>query len=185
VRDVAPLYPHVMFLPVTHGPREVTLRHRAPNVYRMSGDHGQGVAGLATYAYRTLGWRRAAVATGPWDVGWGERDASVAEFCALGGRVTTQLQRFPFDARGRDVRAIPPDVDGVAVFSQALFAPVGFLDRLARRMCDPRPIVVGPTTVDDPDLLRLAAPSLAGVVGSSFLPARGGRGPGPHGASAR
>ena len=35
----------------------------------------QGVAGLATYAYRELGWRRAAVVLGDWDPGWGGRDA--------------------------------------------------------------------------------------------------------------
>ena len=169
VRDVAALYPRVLFLPVVHGPREVTLLHRAPNVYRTSGDHGQGVAGLATYAYRTLGWRRAALVVGPLDAGWGERDAFVAEFCALGGRVTTQLQPLPFDPR--EVRAVPRDVDGVAVFSESLFAPAGFLEAVARRMRDPRRMVVGPTTVDDPDVLRVAAPSLAGVTGSSFLPA--------------
>src|SRR3954463_4813730 len=163
VRDVAALYPHVSFLPVTHGPREVTLLHRAANVYRTSGDHEQGVAGLATYAYRTLGWRRAAVVAGPWNAGWGERDAFVAEFCSLGGRVTRQLQPLVFDPSGGDVRAVPRDVDGVGGFAQGVFGPAGFANRLARRLHDPRRIVVGPTTVDDPDLLRLVAPSLAGV----------------------
>jgi len=171
VRDVAARYPGVTFLPVAHGPRDVTLGRRAPNVFRTSGDHGQGVAGLGTYAYRTLGWRRAAVATGPWDAGWGERDAFVAEFCALGGRITRQLQPLPFEEHGRDVRSLPRDVDGVAVFSLPLFGPAGFLARLAQRMHDPRRIVVGPTTVDDPDLLGQAAASLEGVTGSSFLPA--------------
>ena len=168
LRDVAARYPDVVFLPVVHGPREMTLLHRAPNVFRTSGDHAQGVAGLATYAYRTLGWRTAAVVTGPLDAGWGERDAFVAEFCALGGRVTSQQQPLPFDPR--DALHIPRDVGGVAVFSEGLFAPVAFLDAVARRMRDPRRIVVGPTTVDDPDVLRLAAPALVGVSGSSFLP---------------
>jgi branched-chain amino acid transport system substrate-binding protein len=171
VRDVAARYPRVTFLPVTHGPREVTLHDRTPNVFRTSGDHEQGVAGLATYAYRTLGWRRAAVVAGTWDGGWGERAAFVAEFCALGGRVTAQVQRDAFDPAGGDVRAVPRNVDGVAVFAPALFGPAGFLDRLSRRMHDPRRMVVGPTTVDDPDLLRPAAPALAGVTASSFLPA--------------
>ena len=170
VRDVAALYPHVSFLPALHGPREVTLRHASPNVYRTAGDHGQGVAGLATYAYRTLGWRRAAVAIGAWDVGWGERDAFVAEFCALGGRVTSQLQSSAFDPRGADAERVPRDVDGVAVFSPALFGPAGFVDRLARRMGGASRIVVGPSLVDDPDLLRATGPSLAGAAGSSFLP---------------
>jgi branched-chain amino acid transport system substrate-binding protein len=170
VRDVAARYPRVLFLPAVHGPREVTLRHRAPNVFRTSGDHGQGVAGLATYAYRTLGWRTAALVTGPLDAGWGERDAFVAEFCALGGRVTSQIQPLSFVPH--DVGSLPRDVDGVAVFSESLFAPAGVLAAVARRMGDPRRVVVGPTTVDDPDVLRLAAPALVGVTGSSFLPPR-------------
>jgi branched-chain amino acid transport system substrate-binding protein len=174
VRDVAARYPRVTFLPVAHGPRTLTLQHRAPNVFRAGGDHEQGVAGLATYAYRALGWRTAAIATGAWDEGWGERDAFTAEFCALGGRVTRQLQPFPaFDTHGRDVRAIPRRVDGVAVFSMSLFTPGGFLNRLRQRTHDPRRIVVGPSVVDDPDLLGRSAAALAGVTGSSFLPATG------------
>ena len=35
----------------------------------------------------TLGWRRAAIVLADWDAGWAQRDAFVAEFCALGGRV--------------------------------------------------------------------------------------------------
>ena len=173
VRDVAALYPRVSFLPVVHGPREVTLLHAPPNVYRPSGDHGQGVAGLGTYAYRTLGWRRAAVAFSQWDAGWGERDAFMAEFCALGGRVTAQVGPAAFAPSGRDVAQVPRDVDGVAVFTQALFTPAGFVDRLSRRLGDPRRIVVGPTTVDDLDLLRATGPALAGATGASFLPAVG------------
>src|SRR3954454_10278586 len=92
LRDVAALYPGVSFLPVAHGPREVTLRRRAGNVYRVTGDEEQGAAGLGTYAYRTLGWRSAAVVTGPWDAGWAERDGFVAEFCAVGRGVARQIK---------------------------------------------------------------------------------------------
>src|SRR3954463_763906 len=120
VRDVAARYPRVSFLPVAHGPREVTLRRRTPTVYRTSGDEEQGVAGLGTYAYRTLGWRTAAVVTAPWDGGWSERGALVAEVCAPRGRVPRQLQPFPFAPRGDDVRRVPRGVDGVAVFAQSI-----------------------------------------------------------------
>ena len=70
MRDVARGHPNVLFVPVVHGPREVTLREPTPNVLRFAADYGQGVAGLATYAYRRLGWRRAAVVLGNWDAGW-------------------------------------------------------------------------------------------------------------------
>ena len=171
MRDVARRYPRVVFLPVVHGPRDVTLHRPAPNVYRVAADHGQGVAGLATYAFRTLGWRRAAVAVGDWDVGWGARDAFVTEFCALGGRVTSQLARAPFDPQGRDAALVPRDIDGVAVFAPAFFGPARFVQRLARRLGDPpHRMVVGPSIADDPDLLRATRSALAGVVASSATP---------------
>jgi hypothetical protein len=160
LRDVARRHPEVVFLPVVHGPREVTLRRSAPNVFRFVGDYGQGVAGLATYAYRRLGWRRAAVVHSNWDAGWLGRDAFAAEFCSLGGTVTKQIAvEVPFDPAGRDVRRVPRDVDGVAVFAGQFFGPTEFLKQLARRVADPaREIVVGPGVVDEPGLLQATAP---------------------------
>ena len=111
-----PRAPGAVFLPAVHGPREATLRRPAANVFRFSGDHGQGVAGLATYAYRDLGWRRAAIVLPNWDAGWGSRDAFAAEFCALGGTIEQQLAVDYFDPAGRDVAVCRTDVDGVAVF---------------------------------------------------------------------
>ncbi len=169
LREVARRFPGVVFLPVVHGPREATLHRSAPNVFRFAGDYGQGVAGLGTYAYRDLGWRRAAVALSDWDAGWLSRDAFVAEFCALGGQVEDQLAVVTFEPKGRDVERLPRDVDGVAVFAGQFFQAAGFLERLARRVDDPaRQIVAGPALMDDPALLRATSPALQGVTGSSY-----------------
>lgn len=172
--EVARLYPQVAFIAVAHGPREVTLRRRPPNLFRFAGDHGQGVAGLGTYAYRDLGWRTAAIVLFNWDHGWGARDAFAAEFCALGGRVVDDLALEEFDPAGADVAKLPPDVDGVAVFVPAFANPAGFLNRLAERYRPPaQRILLGPATVDEPALLRTTRRALGGVVGSSFeRPAR-------------
>jgi branched-chain amino acid transport system substrate-binding protein len=174
MRDVARGHPNVLFVPVVHGPREVTLRETSPNVLRFAADYGQGVAGLATYAYRRLGWRRAAVVLGNWDAGWLSRDAFVAEFCALGGTVTDQVAVDSFDPAGRDVRRVPRDVDGTAVFAGQFFGPAGFIERLARRVGDPaRKLIVGPGVVDEPGLLRATGSAIDGVIGSSYVdPAR-------------
>ena len=171
LREVARRYPKVVFLPVVHGPREVTLHNPPSNLFRVVGDHGQGVAGLATYAYRELGWRRAAVVLANWDTGWGERDAFVAEFCSLGGRIESQLALDPpFDPAGGDVADVPAGVDGVAVFAPQFFGPAGFLQRLAARYANPaQHIVVGPSIADDPTLLGTTMGALTGVVGSSFV----------------
>ena len=195
LREVARRFPRVVFLPVVHGPREATLHRSAPNVFRFAGDYGQGVAGLGTYAYRDLGWRRAAVALSDWDAGWLSRDAFVAEFCALGGQVEDQLAVLMFEPAGRDVERLPRDVDGVAVFAGQFFQAAGFLERLARSVDDPaRQIVAGPALMDDPALLGATSPALQGVTGTSYrdpslaavlparvparLPGRAGRGRG-------
>jgi branched-chain amino acid transport system substrate-binding protein len=177
MREVARRYPHVSFVAISPGPREVTLHRPAANLYRFAADHGQGVAGLAHHAYRVLGWRRAAIVAPSWDGGWADRDAFTAEFCALGGRVTSHVvpAAFLFDPKGRDVERVPRDVDGVAVMGASFFfRPNAFIKRLARRVGDPsRHIVVGPATVDELNTLKPNAGALGGVVAGSYLdPAR-------------
>jgi ABC-type branched-subunit amino acid transport system substrate-binding protein len=168
VRDVARKYPRVVFIPVAHGPREVTLHRAAPNLFRFSADYGQGVAGLATHAYRELGWRRVAIVLANWADGWSSRDAFAAEFCALGGSVRSQVAVDFFDPAGRDVAKLPRDVDGVAVFAAGFFGPAGFMRRLGRRVDEPgRRIVVGPGLTDDAALLRQTRGAIDGAVGSS------------------
>ena len=151
-------------------PARSPSRDPPPNLYRFGGDHGQGVAGLGTYAYRELGWRDAAVVLFNWDMGWGARDAFVSEFCSLGGRIGSQVALEEFDPAGGDVASVPRGVDGVAVFVPSTFDPEGFLKRLAGRYADPsRHILLGPAVVDDPTLLGPTRGALAGVVGSSYV----------------
>ena len=166
MRDLARAQPEVVFLPVVHGPREATLQQRTQNLFRFVADNGQGVAGLATYVFRELGWRHAAIVIGHWPSGWLERDAFAAEFCALGGRVTDQIGMF--EAGARDANRVPRDVDGVAVFTGQFYDHAAFITRLAARIDDPtRELVVGPGVVDAPHVLRATAPALAGVVSAS------------------
>lgn len=174
MRDVAALYPDAVFVAVAHGPREVTLKRPAPNLFRVVADHGQGVAGLGRYARERLGWRRAALVLLNWDAGWGARDAFAAEFCAAGGQLGGQLAVDGFDPHGRDVARVPRDVDGIAVFATAIAGPAPFLRRLARRTGDPaRRILVGPGIADDPALLADTGGALAGVGAASNVdPAR-------------
>ena len=89
-----------------------------PNVFRVAMSLRQGSAGLAAYAYHTLGWRTA-VTFGEDDfLGWGLTSGFVAEFCSLGGTV---VHRFwgPTEIAhwSRLVRQTPHGVDGVALFN--------------------------------------------------------------------
>ena len=152
----------------------MTLHRAAANLYRFGADYGQGVAGLAHHAYHALGWRRVAIVAPAGDGGWSSRDAFTAEFCALGGRVTSHVGPSTASVRPQGPRRrapIPRDVDGVAVLGAGFFSgPNAFLRRLARRVGDPaRHIVLGPYTVDDPDMLKAVAGALGGVVASSYV----------------
>jgi branched-chain amino acid transport system substrate-binding protein len=168
LRDLARRYPDVAFVAAANGPREVTLRRPAPNVYRVSADLAQGVAGLATYAYRDLGWRRVALVMDDWVVGWEAETAFVREFCALGGRVVGRVALSGPKPPRAVVAGIPRRADGVAVLGSALAVTPDLLTALARR--GPRTLVLGPDVIGDANLVRGVA-ALEGVVGAAYAPA--------------
>jgi branched-chain amino acid transport system substrate-binding protein len=83
-------HPGVTFLSALSGAQEL---NPPPNVFSFNPDGAEWMAGLGTYAYRTLGWRRA-VAVG--DIAQGLfNSAQIAgftgEFCALGGTIVRQI----------------------------------------------------------------------------------------------
>jgi branched-chain amino acid transport system substrate-binding protein len=168
LRDLARRYPDVAFIAAANGPREVTLQRPAANVYRVAPDLGQGVAGLATYAYRDLGWRRVALVMDDWVVGWDAETAFVREFCALGGRVVGRVARSgPVSPRAVLAR-VPRRADGVVVLGSALSVTPDILDALARRGA--RTLLLGPDVIGDANLVRGVA-RLDGVVAASYAPA--------------
>ena len=171
LREVARRYPDVVFVAAASGPREVTLDRPAGNLYRVAPDYGQGVAGLATYAYRRLGWRRVAVLPEQWVAGWGAETAFVREFCSLGGRVASRVPlRIPAEPMSAVVKRIPRDADGVAVLGSWVSVSPDLLRALARRGTNT--VVLGPEVIGDTDLVRHVA-ALTGVVGASYsAPAR-------------
>lgn len=115
-RELARRYPTVPFVLAGSYAREATSQRPAPNLYRFSPDVEQEQAGLATYAYKTLGWRTAATVAEQTPNGWGATAAFAAEFCALGGRVQ-RVWTPAFGAAGPLLRSLPPAVDGVMVLA--------------------------------------------------------------------
>jgi branched-chain amino acid transport system substrate-binding protein len=169
LRELARRYPQVLFVAAANGPREVTLQRPAANLYRVAPDLGQGVAGLATHAYRRLGWRRVALLPDEWFPGWGPESAFVREFCALGGRVAGRVPlRIPAESPASVVAGIPRDADGVVVLGSALSVTPDLLNALARRGTGN--LVLGPEVVGNTDLVRHVA-RLEGVVAASYAPA--------------
>jgi branched-chain amino acid transport system substrate-binding protein len=168
LRDLARRHPDVAFVAAANGPREVTLQRPAANVYRLAPDFGQGVAGLAAYAYRDLGWRRVALVIDDWVVGWGSETAFVREFCALGGRVTARIALAQPGSPRAVVARVPRGADGVAVLGSSMSVTPDLLDALARR--GKRTLVLGPDVIGTANLVR-GVPSLDGVVGAAYAPA--------------
>jgi branched-chain amino acid transport system substrate-binding protein len=173
-REIARKYPDVIFIPAWSGAQELTLRHPAANVYRFDTDEAQDVAGLGSYAYRELGWRRAAVVADTTPAAWQEEAGFVAEFCALGGNVTARFTA-PIDLGDPKVAHALRGADGVAalVFG-GLGVPPEFLPGLARSLGSPEHrIVVGTYVLEDSNTLVPVAHPLAGVVGASSIPPAG------------
>jgi branched-chain amino acid transport system substrate-binding protein len=174
VRELARKHPDVIFIPVWSGAQELTLRHPAANVYRFDTDEAQDVAGLGSYAYLELGWRRAAVIADPF-VGWQEEAAFVAEFCALGGNVTARFST-PIDLGNPKVARALRGADGVAALVWGgYFTGSDFLPALARAVGSPDTrIVVGTYVLEDSNTLVPIARPLVGVVGASSIPPANG-----------
>jgi branched-chain amino acid transport system substrate-binding protein len=170
-RELARKHPEVIFIPAWSGAQELTLRHPAANVYRFDTDEAQDVAGLGSYAYRELGWRRAAIVADTTPVGWQEEAAFVAEFCALGGDVTARFTA-PIDLGDPKVAHALRDADGVAALMWGgAFVPPGFLPALTRVVGSPQTrMVVGTYVLEDSNTLVPIAGPHAGVVGASSIP---------------
>jgi branched-chain amino acid transport system substrate-binding protein len=166
LREVARRYPDVLFVAAANGPREVTLQRPAGNLYRVAPDYGQAIAGLATYAYRRLGWRRVALLRDDWFSGWNAETAFVREFCALGGRVAKRvLLQIPPQRPSAILPQTPRDVDGVALLGSWMSVSPALLGELARRGTDK--LVLGPEVIGEPTLVRRVA-GLDGVVAASY-----------------
>jgi branched-chain amino acid transport system substrate-binding protein len=172
VRELARRYPDVTFLAGPGVAQEVTLKDPEPNLFRLTPDGGQIVAGLGAYAFDDLGWRRAVVVSEGYTNGWEITAGFVAEFCALGGEIVERdylslLGPDPSAAAERHAEA----ADGVAVLTTAL-PPVAYMQAysaavgpdLSRRL-----VVAGPPFYDQG---ALAPPGVdtSGVVIGGFVP---------------
>src|SRR5205823_6191318 len=64
----------------------------APNYFSFNQNGAQWMAGLGSYAYHTLGWRRAVeIVLAPDAFFWAQAGAFTAEFCSLGGTIAKRL----------------------------------------------------------------------------------------------
>jgi len=91
VANYAKTQPQVTFVNGTSGAQATTLSVHAPNFFRFGGDGAQWMAGLGSYAYKTLGWRKAAILGEDYSYPYTQAAGFLAEFCGLGGQVTKRV----------------------------------------------------------------------------------------------
>jgi branched-chain amino acid transport system substrate-binding protein len=111
----------------------LTALDPGPNVFRFTSGYAQGEAGLGSYAYRQLGWRRAVTVTYPDALGWGWAAGPVAEFCSLGGDVVDRVWLYTSPEKQAALLAQIPTkgVDGYFVMTNGPEAGA-FLQQLAK-----------------------------------------------------
>ena len=101
--------------------------------------------------YHGLGWRRVAIVLADWDVGWGGARRVHARVLRARRQRRRPARRRQLRPRRAGRRAVPRDVDGVAVFATVLRTRGLHAAARAAASGDPaRRIVVGPGLVDDP-----------------------------------
>jgi branched-chain amino acid transport system substrate-binding protein len=118
VANYAKTQPGITVLNGTSGAQDMTLKVRAPNVYRFNGDGAQWSAGTGDYAYRKLGWRHAVVVMDDYAFGWTSAAGFIADFCADGGTVTRVYPPLGTTDYSSYISQIPQKFDG-------LFSAVG------------------------------------------------------------
>jgi branched-chain amino acid transport system substrate-binding protein len=116
VANYAKEHPDKTFINGIAGAQDSTLKVGAPNFYRYHPDGAQWSAGLGDYAYNDLGWKTAAVIGDDYSFPYTSLAGFVAEYCAIGGKVTKRIWA-PLGEKDYSsyISQIPNDVDGLYV----------------------------------------------------------------------
>lgn len=172
IANYAKSQPGVTFVNGTSGAQSTTLSVQAPNFFRFGGDGAQWMAGLGTYAYKTLGWRRVAILGEDYSYPYTQAAGFVSEFSSLGGQVTSRswvpLTQTDWSS---PVAQLPRDIDGVllltggthTVAAQKAFIQIGK---------DPGKFLLGGSSVMDPTSFTVGD-KLVGLTGGSPVPLGG------------
>jgi branched-chain amino acid transport system substrate-binding protein len=172
VANYAKTQPQVTFVNGTSGAQETTLSVHAPNFFRFGGDGAQWMAGLGSYAYNTLHWKKAAILGEDYSYPYTQAAGFMAEFCGLGGQVTKRIWA-PLSTTDWSsyVSQLPRDVDGVLLLTggantvNALKSYLSLGQQISGH-------VLGGSSVLDPTAFTVGN-QLAGMSGGSPVPLGG------------
>jgi branched-chain amino acid transport system substrate-binding protein len=91
VSQYAKQHPTKTFVNGSAGAQDTTLKTRAKNFFRFNLDGAQFAAGDGALAYKRLKWRKVAVIADDYSFAWTNSGGFIAEFCALGGKITKRV----------------------------------------------------------------------------------------------
>ncbi|HEV7187455.1 MAG TPA: ABC transporter substrate-binding protein [Blastococcus sp.] len=172
VATYAKSHPEVTFVNGTSGAQSTTLSVKAPNFFRFGGDGAQWMAGLGTYAAKTLGWKKVAILGEDYSYPYTQAAGFVSEFTSLGGQVTARsyvpLTQTDWSS---PVAQLPRDVDGVLLLTggtNTVAAEKAFI-QIGK---DPGKFLLGGSSVMDPTSFTVGD-QLQGLVGGSPVPLGG------------
>jgi branched-chain amino acid transport system substrate-binding protein len=175
VANYAKSVPDVTFVNGTSGAQSTTLSVKAPNFFRFGGDGAQWMAGLGTYAAKTLGWKKVAILGEDYSYPYTQAAGFVTEFTSLGGEVTSRtwvpLTQTDWSS---PVAQIPRDVDGVLLLTggtNTVAAEKAFIN-IGK---DPGKFLLGGSSVMDPTSFTVGD-QLEGLTGGSPVPLGGTEG---------
>jgi branched-chain amino acid transport system substrate-binding protein len=172
VANYAKSVPDVTFVNGTSGAQSTTLSVKAPNFFRFGGDGAQWMAGLGTYAYKTLGWKKVAILGEDYSYPYTQAAGFVSEFGSLGGQVTSRtwvpLTQTDWSS---PVAQLPRDVDGVLLLTggtNTVAAEKAFIN-IGK---NPGKYLLGGSSVMDPTSFTVGD-QLQGLTGGSPVPLGG------------
>ena len=93
VANYAKAHPTQTYIIGTAGSQDPTMQIAPKNMFRYHGDGAQWNAGIGEIAYKRLGWRNAAIIIDDYSFGWTSAAGMIADFCAVGGKITKRV--FP------------------------------------------------------------------------------------------
>jgi branched-chain amino acid transport system substrate-binding protein len=116
VANYAKEHPDKTFINGIAGAQDSTLKVQAPNFFRFHPDGAQWSAGLGDYAYNELGWKTAAIVGDDYSFPYTSLAGFVAEFCAIGGKVTKRIWApLGEEDYSSYISQIPRNIDGLYV----------------------------------------------------------------------
>lgn len=147
LRDLSQAYKNVTFINGSSAAQDATFRDASDNFFRFGGDGAQWMAGVGTYVYEDLNYKKVAVVAEDYSFPYTQVLGFMSEFCAAGGHVPEKFWT-PIGAKDYSsiVYSIPDDVDAIFVALGGADA-VNFLTQYSQAGGD-KPIIGGSITID-------------------------------------